>query len=284
MHNRAPAVAGQFYSADPASLAAEVDAFLDRSLPLQSRPVPLLTLLPHAGYVFCGSVIGATLNRVRLPERLILLGPNHTGQGAPLAVWPDGQWQTPLGAVPVDTELTTTLLDSGTGFTADTRAHTAEHSLEVLLPFLQRAGSTNLRITPVTVSCQPDKLEAAGLALAEVIRAATTVDAATSGVRSIGLIVSSDMNHFADQKATLRLDALALEPFLALDPVRLFNTVSENRISMCGVFPATLGLFACAFLGITPETGTAELVRHTTSADAFGDTNRVVGYAGAYIW
>lgn len=282
MYNRTPVVAGQFYSADSARLAAEVDNFMTVSATDQPRPVPLLTLLPHAGYVFCGSVIGATLARVQLPERLILLGPNHTGQGAPLAVWPDGQWQTPLGSVPVDTELATALLDSDAGFTADTQAHTSEHALEVLLPFLQRAVSP-LRITPVTVSCHPDKLEAAGLALAQAIRACSDTSI-SDAPRSIGIIVSSDMNHFADQKTTLRLDSLALEPFLALDPVRLFNTVSENRISMCGVFPATLGLFACAFLGITPKTGKVELVRHTTSAEASGDTARVVGYAGAYVF
>ncbi|MEG2139943.1 MAG: AmmeMemoRadiSam system protein B [Bilophila sp.] len=283
MPDRAPLVAGQFYPADPLALAAEVDTFLNAPAKTLVKKTPLLTLLPHAGYVFCGSVIGATLAEVQLPDRLILLGPNHSGQGAPLAVWPDGVWQTPLGNVPVDTALTTALTTaaSDAGFRANTKAHLKEHSLEVLLPFLQRAAPPNLRITPICVSCQPDRLEGAAHALASAVRACT---GETSGIpHSIGLIVSSDMNHYADKATTDTLDNLALAPLLALDPVRLFNTVAENRISMCGVLPATLGLFACALLGLTPHTGKARLVRHTTSAEACGDTARVVGYAGVYL-
>lgn len=266
---REPYVADQFYPGNPAKLAASIDASME---PEAEKTDALLVLLPHAGYMYCGGVIAATLSRVRLPDRLILLGPNHTGRGEPLAVWPEGVWKTPLGAIPVDVELAAMLTTSEAGYSPDTIAHLREHSLEVLLPFLQRK-LPGLQITPVCVSCRPQQLEAAGLALAKSLTAL-----AQKGERA-ALIISSDMNHYATHSQTLKLDAMALKPFLELDPVSLFNTVASRGISMCGVLPATLGLFTCQALGARKT----ELVRHTTSGEVSGDMAQVVGYAGAYV-
>lgn len=281
MNLRQPAVAGMFYPNDPEVLESDARNFLDygkAALPENSTKVPaLMAMLPHAGHVFCGKVIGRTLAAIDLPSRLIILCPSHTGKGKPLAVWADGIWRTPLGDVPVDTEITSALLDAPAQakiwFTADREAHLGEHSIEVLLPFLQIL-IPDLRIAPVCVSCPPQSLEAAGSTLAEILQSFAGKN------ENIGVIISSDMNHFADEETTLRLDAQALAPFLELDPIALFNTVMAKRISMCGIFPATMALFACHALNITKP---AVLAMHSTSAEASGDYNRVVGYAGAYI-
>lgn len=268
-------LAGHFYSHDPEELTRQIRLFLSDAAPPENERTPaLMALLPHAGHIYCGQVIGRTLAGISLPSRLVLLCPNHTGRGVPLAVWPKGAWMTPLGPVPVDEECAEALLrQEGSAFTADTTAHMGEHSLEVLLPFLQSAVP-GLRITPICVSCAPSALEAAGRQLGSLIRTF-----AGQG-EELGVIISSDMNHFADEKTTLQLDALALRAFLDLDPVALFNTVAARRISMCGVLPATLALFACLELGIA---GPAVLVQHTTSGAVSGDRSRVVGYAGACI-
>lgn len=284
--NRQPILHGQFYEADPQRLRAQVEAFLTLPpAPLPSSMLPLAenaprpdapvraVMLPHAGHVYCGSVIGRTLARCRLPARLFLLCPNHTGPGAPLAVWPDGAWRTPLGDVPVDAPLADALLNSGGGFSADTDAHAGEHSLEVLLPFLQ-VHSPQSRIVPIRVSCPPDALHGAATALARVIHAARVAG------EDVGLVISSDMNHYATEAETHRLDALALAPLLRLDPAGLFNTVHRERISMCGVYPATLALLALTALADTPI---ASLAAYDTSATAFGDASRAVGYAGVII-
>jgi AmmeMemoRadiSam system protein B len=192
--------------------------------------------------------------------------------GAPLAVWAEGAWNTPLGPVPVDEELAQALLDQDAGFEADERAHAREHAVEVLLPFVQR-HSPAAKVVPVVVSARPDCLARTGAGLAAVLRQAG--DAGKPAV----VIVSSDMHHFSAEADTLRLDARALAFLLALDPVGLYNTVARERISMCGVQPATLALFAGKELGVAR----AELVAHTTSAEASGDTGRVVGYAGVIM-
>lgn len=274
---RSPVVAGMFYPADPEVLRKEVKEYLDFSGDKNKEVVQAaLVMLPHAGHVYCGKVIGKTLSSVRLPSRLIILCPSHTGRGDHLAVWSEGAWRTPLGEVPVDAECASAIIKASVAspaqFTADTTAHLGEHSIEVLLPFLQTCVP-DLQITPICVSCHPKVLQAAGQHLANVIQ-----HFAEQGI-SMGIVISSDMNHYADETTTLQLDNLALEPFLAMNPVKLFNTVSSYRISMCGIFPATLALFACQELGITPP---AVLASHSTSAAASGDTRRVVGYAGCY--
>lgn len=294
MPDREPVAAGRFYPAAPQTLRAEIGTWLAQgksfadATPLKPTKRTLDNLrglmLPHAGYMYCGNVIGATLAShwsgtsagAALPERLVVLCPNHTGRGAPLGVWPEGQWRTPLGNVPVDEEMTAALCGNG-GFAPDVRSHLDEHAIEVLLPFLQCLPApegkpeATRRITPVCVGTRrPADLLAAGLALADVAR-----DCASRGEK-VGFIVSSDMNHYENQEATMHKDALALSQVLACDPEGLLALVERDNISMCGAGPMALTLFAAHALG-EPW---AALCLYDTSASASGDTSRVVGYAG----
>lgn len=291
---RMPILHGKFYDADPAVLRRKIGIDLTpqpQSLPdelaqavpeAQRMPWPCepvrarAVLLPHAGHVYCGRIMGQTLARCTLPRRLVLLCPNHTGQGDPLAVWTDGSWRTPLGDVPVDAELAAALLDSGTGYTADVTAHAGEHSLEVILPYLQ-VHSPESMVTPVRVSCRPDDLHTAGMALAGVIR-----QCADKG-EEVGIVISSDLNHYAPEAENHTRDALAVRLFLNMDPVELFNTINRERVSMCGVFPATLALFALKALELTMPVPVARLAAYTTSAEVSGDASAVVGYAGVVV-
>ena len=178
MHLRQPAVAGRFYTDVPADLRAEVESFLKQGATL---PASVLAagdaahlaglMLPHAGHVYSGRVIGATLAHVRLPRTVFLLCPNHTGLGTPLSVWPAGAWQTPLGPVPVDGEMARLLCEADEDFSADVMGHMREHSIEVLLPFLQVcAGDAPLHVVPVCVGTgQAPVLRTAGQRLARVL-------------------------------------------------------------------------------------------------------------------
>lgn len=270
MPDRRPVAAGRFYSGDPEPLRREVESFLGNG---HGGIEPLMFMLPHAGYVYCGSVIGATLRLLRPPSTLVLLGPNHSGKGRALAVWPEGKWSTPLGSVEVDAALATRICEAKTGFEADQDAHVSEHSLEVLLPFLQ-VRVPDLRIVPVAVSLRDlEALRRAGETLAACVR-----EECAAG-RGLALLVSSDMNHYENQERTVQKDTAALAPLLALSPEDFFAAVRGQHISMCGVCPATLALFACTALGAKE----AQLAAYATSAAASGDTDRVVGYAGVYV-
>jgi hypothetical protein len=266
---RTPVVAGRFYTGNPDELRAEVRKYLDMGRAHGSQPV-LLAMAPHAGYMFSGKTAGETLGRVSLPDTVLLLGPNHTGMGEALALWPDEAWSTPLGDVPVDEDLARALLTADPNLTADYEAHLQEHSLEVICPFLQELNP-HISIVPIAVA-EPryEVLEAVAANMAEVLKARTPLP---------GIVVSSDMSHFISHDEAKELDRHALERVEALDPEGLYSTVRSKGISMCGVLPMTLGLLIAQHLGAAK----AEVVTYTTSAEASGDYSQVVGYAGVVV-
>src|SRR5215469_13020745 len=135
---RPPAVAGRFYPDDPGPLSAAVDSFLVPGADTK-RTRALACVVPHAGYMYSGGVAGEVYSRIEIPGRIILLGPRHYPRGAPLAILSDGAWQTPLGMAPVDHLLAEKISRAFPQLQEDAVAHSAEHSLEVQLPFLQRA-------------------------------------------------------------------------------------------------------------------------------------------------
>jgi len=153
-------------------------------------------------------------------------------------------------------------------FADDAKAHAREHSLEVQLPFLQQldAGFT---FVPICLATHNYALcEQIGDAIADVI-----------GNEPIGILASSDLNHYEDQRETLRKDQLAIDEVLQLDPHGLWNTVEQFDVSMCGFIPTTVMLVAAKKLGATE----ARLIKHATSGDINGDYSHVVGYASILI-
>jgi AmmeMemoRadiSam system protein B len=263
--DREPAVAGRFYAIEPRKLVRELDGYLGAG---EARVAAKGIVAPHAGYVYSGAIAGSVYARVDVPQRVIVLGPNHTGLGRPVALWPPGgAWHTPLGSVPVSAALTSALAASP-GIEQDRAAHLHEHSLEVQLPFLQRARPdveiAALCLGPLDVA----ECEAVGRAVA-----------AAAGAAGALVVASSDMSHYIPEDAARAKDRLAIDRILALDPEGLHRTVRRERISMCGVVPATVMLFAARELGATR----AELVRYGSSADVSGDRDHVVGYAALLV-
>ncbi len=278
MSMRMPIVAGKFYEANKEALCnyvqSTVDDALNKQVKNKNSAHAKLVLLPHAGHFFCGHVIAQTLSCVELPDTLILLGPNHAGKGENLAVWHEGFWQTPLGAIAVDDAIARQILQSNGGFVADQKAHVFEHSLEVILPFLQHK-LPDLRIVPISIGGRDlNLLKTAGQALGEAIAKLENQG------QQVAIIVSSDLHHFSDHNTTLSLDRLALNAFMKFDPQVLAQVVAKNKISMCGVCPAIVSLYALKKLG---KEFSCELINHTTSYEMSQDASRVVGYAGLFV-
>lgn len=271
---RHPAVAGQFYPGNPQRLRAEVETFTAAAKKPDEEKQPKLRALgcvvPHAGYMYSGAVAGAVYGRLDLPGRCIILCPNHTGYGEPLAIMSHGAWSTPLGNVPIDEALASDLKERFSLISEDETAHRFEHALEVQLPFLQ-VLRPDFRFVPITVGTgQFEVLSALGVAMAAVI--------SQSGERVL-VIASSDMNHYESDEVTRVKDRRAIEPMLALDPRGLYDAVRKTHISMCGYGPAVAMLTASVKLGASK----AELIRYATSGDVSGERNKVVGYAGIAV-
>lgn len=264
---RAPAVAGQFYPGTPAQMGEAVDSLI-ADAGEHDREAWAGAMLPHAGWVYSGRLAADVLSRIEIPENVIIFAPKHRPGGARWAVSPCTSWLLPGARVEGDAELAKKLADGVEGFELDATAHRQEHSVEVQLPLIARM-SPQTKVTAVVMqSADWAELQACAEQLAAVIK-----DLPASPL----LLISSDMNHFAADDETRRLDRLALAQIEARDPQALLETVRENNISMCGVVPAVLVMETLRHLGRLERT---EQIGHTTSAEASGDKTKVVGYAG----
>lgn len=265
---RMPAVADRFYPAAPSRLLAAMDNLIP-AVPEEERQQALAVVMPHAGYVYSGATAGLTISRVRVPATVLIMGPNHHGRGASLALGTE-DWQMPMGTAPVDRELAALILARSTMIVEDQEAHRHEHSLEVQVPFLQHEQA-QLRIVPLVVShLSYAACQAAALELAAAIR---------EYGKPVLMLASTDMSHYESRQDAARKDHQAIDRIVAMDPQGLYATVLGQHITMCGVMPTTITLIAAMELGATR----ADLVRYTDSGEASGDTDQVVGYAGLII-
>jgi AmmeMemoRadiSam system protein B len=265
---REPAVAGRFYPGDPDQLRADI---LTYTAPIDEPKLHAIgCIVPHAGYMYSGHVAGAVYERLELPHRYIILCPNHTGAGHPLALMQDGAWRTPLGDAPIDRKLADLLLAAFPLLNVDSYAHRTEHALEVQLPFLQVLVG-NFQFVPIVIgTARLDVLRALGESIAKAIEG--------FGDR-VMVIASSDMNHYENDANTRVKDRLAINRLLALDPLGLYEVVHQRGISMCGYGAAVAMLIAARRLGASG----ADLIRYATSGDISGDRDMVVGYAGIAV-
>jgi AmmeMemoRadiSam system protein B len=272
---RQPAVAGRFYPGNAQHLRAAVETFTTppagASTESGAQLKALGCVVPHAGYMYSGHVAGAVYRRLKLPRRFVILCPNHTGMGEPLAIMSEGAWHTPLGDASIDEGLAETLKASLPLLTENQAAHRYEHALEVQLPFLQ-VLAPGFQFVPITVGTSNfDVLSSLGMVIGSV--AAETDD-------PVLVIASSDMNHYESDSVTRIKDRRAIDQLLAIDPRGLYDTVHQADISMCGYGPAVVMLTAARKQCATR----AELVRYATSGDVSGDRDMVVGYAGVAVY
>jgi AmmeMemoRadiSam system protein B len=263
---RLPAVSGRFYPSDPPELTALVHKYTKAVPP--SEPVRVTAcLVPHAGYVYSGHVAGAVFSSIALPKKIIVLGVRHHLRGEPAAILSSGAWRTPLGDAPIDEPLAAALRKACPLLREDSVAHSAEHSLEVQLPFLQvlAPGFTFVPVALGTVRFE--NLVNVGEAIGRVLE---------NWKEEVLLLTTSDLNHYEDDATTRIKDRKAIDQLLALNARALYDTCCNEDISMCGLGPAVAMLTALNALGAKKS----QLVKYATSADVSGDREAVVGYAG----
>jgi AmmeMemoRadiSam system protein B len=272
---RLPAAAGTFYPGDAGEINRMLDEWFGAPGTPGSRPEAeawAAVMVPHAGWVYSGRLAADVFSRVKIPKQVIVLAPRHRAEGAEWAVAPHRTWQLPGGSLESDPELARMLADAIPGLELDAAAHAHEHAIEVQLPLLARLSPLS-RVVGITIHAgELDELQRFGQQLAGVLAGLGY----PPGQRPL-LVISSDMNHYADDGETRRRDRIALEALTSLDPRRLYRTVRDQRISMCGVLPAVVVLSA---LGRLNALNRCHEVGYTTSAAVSHDRQRCVGYAG----
>lgn len=249
---RRPAVAGAFYPASRLALESEIVKCYEGPRGPGARPVVnpdgprniLGLVCPHAGYVYSGPAVAramAALAADGRPDVCVLVGPNH-GRGRLVnAIQVAGSWETPLGRTPVESELAIALALRCPFLHEGPAGFVHEHSLEVLLPFLQHLFGFELPVVPVMLLEQSaGRARELGAALAEVLRGRNAV-----------IIASTDMTHFESPEAARQQDSVLIDRILALDPAGLLRDRERLDVSMCGYGPVAAMLEATRALGAT---------------------------------
>jgi AmmeMemoRadiSam system protein B len=254
---RPPAVAGLFYPGRSAELAATVQAFLAEGTPRKDKAAPKALIVPHAGYVYSGSVAASAYRCLESAgdiSNVVLLGPSHRVPLRGLSMPSVDFFSTPLGEVPIDISGRERLRELGLAGVSDA-PHAAEHSLEVQLPFLQVVLG-EFQLLPIAVGLAPESLVAKAL------------EAVWNGKQTL-IVISSDLSHYHTSAEARVLDAMTTRAILARD-----SSLSDEQA--CGARGIN-GLMECALRrGLR-----VELLDQRNSSDTAGDSSRVVGY-GSY--
>lgn len=272
---RSAAVVGKFYPQDAGRLSAVIDTMISQAVTSEMEK-PVALVVPHAGYTYSGQICADAFklaSRFSF-DRIIILGTNHTDsdfQG--ISVFAAGEFETPLGRIPVDEEMAKKLLSTGKPVTADRRVHVREHSIEVILPFVQKVFP-KARIVPIIIGAPDiDMCQSFGGVLAEVIRGNKTL-----------IIASSDLSHYPDYSHAAEVDRDVLNAMMRLDPGMLLAEIRRQEslrvrnlaTTACGLGPILTAMAAARSLGAD----CGRVISHANSGDTtLGDRSRVVGYA-----
>jgi AmmeMemoRadiSam system protein B len=267
-------IAGQWYPGDARRLADSVDGYLHSAHlpPLEGQVLGVIA--PHAGHVYSGPVAGFAFAAVYglKPELVAVIAPMHYPSAYPYLTTAHQAYLTPLGPVPVDRETLTALddfLEAELGLGVVPVRRDPEHSLEIQLPFLQRALGSPFLLLPVMIHHpDPGLARALGRGLARVV----------SGREAL-LVASSDLSHFYTQAEAAVYDAEFLRQLEALDPEGVLRVEEEGRGFACGRGAVAAVLWAALELGAA----SAQILHYATSGEISGDFNRVVGYAAAAL-
>lgn len=272
---RKPVVAGQFYQENPERLKNQIASCFshklgcNRSL-VKSCGTLIAAIAPHAGYMFSGPVASHIFARIAAEnpgfETIILMGPKHTRYGSCFSVASCEAWQTPLGMVKIDSDLVAGLTEKSELFESDNLAHAYEHSLEVMLPFLQQSSAKTPQIVPVAIGyADMKKLKQAAVEIGNLVGRFPD--------KKILILVSSDFSHDTPREDAYRLDNEVIEYILKILPVDFYNKILSEDRSVCGVMPITVLLEIMKNANVT-----AKLLKYATSMDVV-EHERGVGYA-----
>ncbi|HNY49788.1 MAG TPA: AmmeMemoRadiSam system protein B [Smithella sp.] len=277
---REPVVAGKFYPESAPRLKLAVEKFLEDAVPAKVKK-PVAIIVPHAGYIYSGQICADGFKQVshQSYDVVVVLGTNHTSpdlNGA--AVYPGDGFRTPLGTVSVDKGIISLLVkEAPTDCTLDKATHASEHSIEVVLPFIQVAFPKAKTVPIIVGSHDISILTRFGQALARVLKNKKAL-----------IVVSTDLSHYPPQEDARIVDREILTAITTLDPAELSKAIRKNmnkNISnlatcACGEAPVIAAMIAAKSLGAVR----GEIVSYANSGDvSIGERSRVVGYGAVVL-
>lgn len=277
---REPVVAGKFYSDSATGLRLAIEKYL-QDAPFTNIKKPVAIIVPHAGYIYSGQICADAFRQVKDQsyDVIVILGTNHTGNNfQKISLYPGDGFRTPLGTVPVDKEIISAIRTSNpTDCVLDKSAHEDEHSIEVVVPFIQ-VVFPNAKIVPIVVGSQDDQTRVRfGQSLAKVLKNKKAL-----------IVASSDLSHYPSYEDANTVDKETLKAIAGLDHAVFRKTlqshdsrnISNLSTSACGEAPIMAAMAAARSLGAVRGV----VVSYSNSGDtSVGERSKVVGY-GAVVF
>ncbi len=266
-----PNVAGSFYPDDPKQLSSMIDAFFN-SASEQGMDADIFVLIsPHAGYVYSGATAAYGYKAIsnREYDTVVIIAPSHSLSFEGFAIWPQGSFRTPLGSIAVDQEFSRQLMQINPRVSSIPQAFSKEHSLEVQLPFLQKALK-GFRIVPL-ITGRVDFGDCQLLAHSLSI---------LSKKKKCLLVVSTDLSHYHTLEEANRIDQLTISHIRNLNSHGLYVAAEAGKVEACGLYALVTGILYSREL----EAGKVSIFKYANSGDISGDYKRVVGYVSAAIY
>ena len=264
---RPAAFAGRFYTADPAQLAAEIEGYLAAAAPAAPPSGKILALIvPHAGYAYSGRTAAAAyaLVRGRAIDTVVIIGPSHRVAFEGCSIWPDGGFETPLGVARVDAALANEIAKAS-GFRFRPEAFAEEHSVEVQVPFVQKA-LPGAAIVPIVMGRQTRP----------TIRTLAAALEKTCLAKNVLVVASTDLSHFLPKAEAQATDAATAALVQAVNTEGLIRKTEAGENIMCGGGPVAAVLLLAGKAG-QPR---VEILART---DSSGFGGPVVGYLAAIV-
>ncbi len=267
---RESVIAGSWYPGNAETLRAEIRRYLDQAQVAQPKGEVMGLIAPHAGYIYSGSVAAYAYKLLEGSrfERALIIAPSHRAYFKGASVYNLGGYRTPLGVVPLDTEIVNALLSHSDFIRYVPEADAQEHALEIQLPFLQTV-LRNFRLTPIIMGDQSyeDCEKLAGII------------ASVCGESRVLLVASSDLSHYHPYNEAKRLDQIVIDRVNAFDPQGLSKSIKSGECEACGAGPMMTIMLAAQKLGANKAT----VLHYANSGDVTGDTRGVVGYLAAAL-
>lgn len=266
---RKPLLAEHCYPKEKDSLQSEIQDYIE-FFELKEEVIGIV--VPHERYPYSGFILGAVYSRIKIPDTFVFLGPNHLCEGEYYAIMVEGSWETPLGEVPIDSELARSLLKNSNYLENDFRAHQRDdNGIEIQLPILQYFDE-HFKMVPISLYPPNGDYKDLGVEIATGIKA--------SGKR-VTIVASSNMNHYEEAQGMIEMrDKEAIDSILQLDEDKLSERVDSSKLTVCGYKPIVVMLVAARELGAKH----ARLIKYMTTGDIDGNYDSVVGLAGILVY
>lgn len=263
-------IAGTWYEANPKTLAANIDSYINKAQPPKVDGKIVAIIVPHAGHRYSGQVAGYAFSALQglMPDLVVILSPYHSHAPFPLITTKHEAYSTPLGNIEVD-QSAFTELQSNLDIPITPIANDKEHSLEIELPFLQRVLKNEFKLLPIMLHAQePIVAQKLGHALAQTLQHKNAL-----------IVASTDLSHFYDQQTAKALDSEMLKRFESFNPESIFEAERTGKGFACGHAAVASMLWAARELGADK----VQILKYATSGDITGDQSSVVGYGAGVV-